>query len=402
MSNATHFAPSERLEADRIDVQHALFASFENGEVPDGGVTDLTIVVNTHRQIVYASNSFLGLIDMPEADARGHRPGEIIGCIHAVDMPGGCGTSAACKYCGAVNALLEAQSTGARVVRDCTIETSGSGRRRYLHFRVTSTPFELERESFVLLTFADTYESKRRTALERVFFHDIMNSVSGLHMHIDLLRREIRDQEAGPLADRIAAMIRSLEEEIRSQKQLVYAENGELTLQRNLIVSTEFLDDIVGDFRSRDLARRKGLVVDKKSRRFALVADEALVRRIVSNMIKNALEATGAGDIVETGCCAENGIGEFWVRNPGVIPPDVRARIFRPFFSTKGSNRGLGTYSMKLLAEGYLNGRVWYETDEKRGTIFHVAIPLGRLDDSQSEPDFQGSDATSEAAAGTS
>jgi signal transduction histidine kinase len=54
----------------------------------------------------------------------------------------------------------------------------------------------------------------------------------------------------------------------------------------------------------------------------------------------------------------------------------VRAHVFQRSFSTKGTGRGLGTYSIKLLTERYLGGRVWFESAEGQGTTFHVELDI--------------------------
>jgi sensor histidine kinase regulating citrate/malate metabolism len=59
-----------------------------------------------------------------------------------------------------------------------------------------------------------------------------------------------------------------------------------------------------------------------------------------------------------------------------VIPSVAQKQIFQRSFSTKGSNRGLGTYSMKLLGENYLKGAVDFESDEEDRTTFYVKLPL--------------------------
>jgi signal transduction histidine kinase len=97
-------------------------------------------------------------------------------------------------------------------------------------------------------------------------------------------------------------------------------------------------------------------------------------------MVKNALEASRPGDTVTIGCAKENDNAVFRVHNTGSVPADVGGRIFKRFFSTKGDGRGLGTYSMKLLAESYLGGKVWFTSDDEKGTDFYVSIPL-ELDD---------------------
>jgi len=58
------------------------------------------------------------------------------------------------------------------------------------------------------------------------------------------------------------------------------------------------------------------------------------------------------------------------------IPLDIQTRIFQRSFSTKGSDRGLGTYSLKLLGERYLQGEVQFATIEGKGTTFSVRLPL--------------------------
>jgi len=50
-------------------------------------------------------------------------------------------------------------------------------------------------------------------------------------------------------------------------------------------------------------------------------------------------------------------------------------QIFRRSFSTKGIDRGMGTYSMKLLTE-YLQGEVSFTSSEENGTLFVARYPL--------------------------
>jgi hypothetical protein len=67
----------------------------------------------------------------------------------------------------------------------------------------------------------------------------------------------------------------------------------------------------------------------------------------------------------------------FHVHNPGEIPPAVAARIFQRSFTTKaGTGHGLGTYSMKLLGERYLGGKVSFTTGAEAGTVFSIRLSL--------------------------
>jgi signal transduction histidine kinase len=66
----------------------------------------------------------------------------------------------------------------------------------------------------------------------------------------------------------------------------------------------------------------------------------------------------------------------FSVHNPGLIPRDAQRQVFRRYFSTKGADRGLGTYGMKLLGEEYLGGSVRFVSTEPEGTVFSLRLPL--------------------------
>ena len=73
----------------------------------------------------------------------------------------------------------------------------------------------------------------------------------------------------------------------------------------------------------------------------------------------------------------EGGV-RFTVRNEGVIPPMVQEHIFQRSFSTKAQyGRGLGTYSMKLLGERYLGGKVSFVSNAECGTVFSLELPPG-------------------------
>ncbi len=66
----------------------------------------------------------------------------------------------------------------------------------------------------------------------------------------------------------------------------------------------------------------------------------------------------------------------FAVKNSGYIPHDHQLQLFKRSFSTKGTGRGLGTYSIKLLTEKYLEGKVWFESSVEKGTAFFAWYPL--------------------------
>jgi sensor histidine kinase regulating citrate/malate metabolism len=93
-------------------------------------------------------------------------------------------------------------------------------------------------------------------------------------------------------------------------------------------------------------------------------------------MLKNALEATPESETVIMGVDAAQEKLTFWIKNPTVMPHDVKLQVFQRSFSTKGQDRGLGTYSMKLITEKYLNGKIGFSSNETIGTKFYIELPV--------------------------
>jgi sensor histidine kinase regulating citrate/malate metabolism len=49
-------------------------------------------------------------------------------------------------------------------------------------------------------------------------------------------------------------------------------------------------------------------------------------------------------------------------------------QLFQRSFSTKGQSRGIGSYSIKLLTENYLKGKVSFISNENDRTVFSIEL----------------------------
>jgi len=55
---------------------------------------------------------------------------------------------------------------------------------------------------------------------------------------------------------------------------------------------------------------------------------------------------------------------------------ETQLQVFNRSFSTKGKNRGLGTYGAKLLTERYMGGKISFASHEGEGTTFFLWLPF--------------------------
>ncbi len=366
-------APAERASAEDVARQAKLFAGKKLlGILPDV-VPCILLAVNEHRQIVFANERFLELLspEQRQAGVLGQRPGEVLGCVHAFEEHGGCGTTESCSFCGAVHAMLT--SLGGRDrVEECRLLRAGG---QALDLRIWTTPATIDGEKFTIFAALDISHEKRRQALEHVFLHDVGNVASGLQWYAELLRRGNSDNGA-EIVDAIGRLSRELLEEIDGQRTLLRAESGGLVPAPEPLGSLQLLRDAVRLYRQHLASHGRQLDVHGDAEDIALVADRALLSRVLCNLIKNALEACRSGETVTVGSAARDGAVEFWVHNPGAMPREVQLQVFQRSFSTKGAGRGLGTYGIKLLTERYLQGHVSFTSTPEQGTTFQVRYPL--------------------------
>ncbi len=107
----------------------------------------------------------------------GSRPGEIVGWRHAWDGPAGGGTGEHCATCGAGQATFESQTTGEIVEREFLIDAEVDGKTTAYEVHVKASPVKLGDRTFIVVSFRDTSSGIRRRVLERVSFHDVLNTV---------------------------------------------------------------------------------------------------------------------------------------------------------------------------------------------------------------------------------
>lgn len=339
-------------------------------------ISTVTVVLNSNRQIIFASNDFLKLLELTsDASIVGTRPGEAIACVHSQESPHGCNHSSSCSLCGLFQAVIESGKANKKVTKETRLTTTKNDNIISLDLSVTSVPIELAGSQFYMVTMTDISSEKRKMQLEQIFIHDLVNSAGGISGLSDVLEYAQNEEKKKQVIDVIGKTSKVLLEQILSFRHIISAESGELE-----VVNSEFDTNFVIDEAIHIVTNNKSLMAtfkkDVSSDSVLLVSDKVLLSRILVNMLKNAAEAENNSDsVILIGAIQEQGHIKFWVKNNNVIPGNTQKQIFQRSFSTKGSNRGLGTYSMKLLGENYLKGKVGFVSNEVDRTIFYVELP---------------------------
>ena len=370
----TKFAPADRnsfydvlqsnISLDKITYLNDIFCS----------LSFIFCILNENRQIVYTNDVLLKTLEVEDVEQiLGKRFGEAINCRFSFEEQGGCGTSEHCRYCGAVNSMLQCQRTGLKTTSECRIRRTVKGAETFLDVEVTATPFVHEDNNYTIFSLIDITDRKRRAVIEKIFFHDILNVTSGLKGFFEIFN-SIDKEEQHEFVRMGASLCQQIIEEIGTQRLLVQAENHELTAEMHTLSSLDFIEKIAEDLKFLVVAKDKNIAVSKESVNIRFESDPVLLRRVLNNMVKNAFEASNPGQTVTLSVIEYGNKLKFSVHNPKFISRDIEMQVFMRSFSTKGTQWGLGTYSMKILGEQHLGGIVDFTTSETEGTTFYILL----------------------------
>jgi len=364
-----------RAHDDQILDDFKTFLAIEGTVKVLDALPQVTALLNKERQVVFSNKALKEMLGKEQLDEiLGKRVGELIYCKNADNDTGGCGTSQKCTVCGALNAIIESQILNQKTTKDCRVNTGYNGIESSLDLKVTASPFRIDESRFTLLSISDVSNQKRKQIFERIFFHDIINTAGALKGNLEYLPLVKDKKESERVIKEVNVLSEDLIEEILSQRDLAAAEAGDLDVFKTKINSLDILFFIKSKLLRHSTANNKSIQIDVSSLNINLETDELLLKRVLTNMLKNALEATHENGVVKMGVKPEFDKVEFWVQNSVVMPRNVQLQVFQRSFSTKGHNRGLGTYSMKLITEKYLDGKIDFVSREGQGTKFFVQL----------------------------
>src|SRR5450432_4204462 len=272
-------------------------------------------------------------------------------------------------------------------------------RRRFLRLYAAPLDGGATGSSGVALILHDATEARQKTfeaiESERVqaltllaasVAHEIGNPLNALHIHLQLMERELKKMKS-PEQKNVRGM------DTARLEQFLEVSKGEISRLDYII--TQFLQAIrparlqlrmasLNDVLEKTLEllrpeiENRGVTVKTKLARnlIATPVDATQMQQVLVNLVKNASQAmTNGGTLtLQTGENAD----AVWVSvadTGGGIPQEQINRIFEPFYTTKKKGSGLGLMIVQRIVRAH-DGKIELESHVGRGTTFRIWLPL--------------------------
>ncbi len=221
---------------------------------------------------------------------------------------------------------------------------------------------------------AEARETELVSQWSSMILHDLKNYLTPLRLAATNLAESPGDAEvAATCATSIQRVTDRMESLVRTLADL----RASTRLQAGIVCPNEVIRETLTGLQ---VAGRGGLTTELiLETKHAVSADRGLLRRVLENLVTNAIEAmNGSGTLTvktrdegaEDAPRVHIAVGD---TGPGIGEAFLREKLFRPFATTKKNGLGLGLWQCRMIVQAH-GGEISVESRPGEGTVFHIAL----------------------------
>lgn len=230
------------------------------------------------------------------------------------------------------------------------------------------------------VTQAKLMEQERLAAIGEIaagIVHEIRNPFTTVKMGLNFFRRLDLSASA---KERLSLAMDEAERLERLLKEiLLYAKPQ--TLQLEKIDMNELITEILRPLQEMPEAVERKIEFYPAMSAVKVEGDKDKLKQVLINLVRNACEAVGKGDIVKLRLDGNANLNQVCVdvQNGGEpIPTEILSKLIQPFFSTKTSGTGLGLAIVKRIVEAH-SGHLLIKSNPSEGTTVSVQLPVTKV-----------------------
>jgi len=222
--------------------------------------------------------------------------------------------------------------------------------------------------------------AKLREEVEQITRHDLKNPLTGIFSGVDLLeimeglspdQMEILDIIKGS-AHKMLHMINASLDLFKMEQNIYRLNLVEVDLVRVILRIEKECHSIIKAKQTGIVIRNEGLAETGK---FIVKAEDLLIYSMMSNLIKNALEATPKTEKISVTLSRKETQAVICIHNQGSVPGEIKPVFFEKYTTSgKAKGSGIGTYNARLIART-LGGSIHMDSSEEQGTRISILLP---------------------------
>ncbi len=204
--------------------------------------------------------------------------------------------------------------------------------------------------------------------------HDIRNPLQAIVGDIYLLKDYLLSIPESENKKEFIESLDNIETNINYISKIV-ADLQDYSRTINPEYSSFNLEELITNVLQSVSRQNKAAISVKIDPPFTITSDQAIIRRVLTNLIINAIQAMPTGGKLTLSGYRKDNNTLITVEDTGVgIPEDIKPKLFSPMLTTKAKGQGLGLAVVKRLVEA-LKGTIEFESQVGKGTKFIITLP---------------------------
>lgn len=318
-------------------------------------------------------------------DLFGYEPGEIMGRPVTVLMPE---SYRAMHEAGFARAMEAGRALRPRLPSECiAIRKDGTE----FPIEITHSSWKRGPDIYFAAFIRDITERKRfeklREDVERIIRHDLKSPLLGIVGFAKLLMADsILPEKEKEWAQLIYDSGMQMNQLLANSQAMLRIHEGSYHISARPVDLIRLLEELGKRFEPSMREKNVQYACQFEPRQneeqaCSALGEEAFLDDMLSNLIKNAVEASPQGEDVTVSVSHDEGFVLIDIHNKGVIPEDIRERFFQPYTTSgKEGGTGLGAHSALLIARAH-KGDISFTSDEAEGTHILVKLPESGMKD---------------------
>jgi len=207
--------------------------------------------------------------------------------------------------------------------------------------------------------------------------HEIKNPLTPIQLSAERLQMKLADRVAGGDAEMLSRSTQTIINQVLAMKRMVddFRDYARMPVPELAAVD---LNGLIGEVLSLYETARARIDVDLATALPAVRGDATQLRQIIHNLLRNAEDAQDNMPAPRIGIATRlvDHVAEMTVSDDGPgFPPEIMARVFEPYVTTKARGTGLGLAIVKKIVDEHL-GRIDIANRQPQGATVRIRLPL--------------------------